>query len=63
MLDRLDLHIEVPWVEFKELHRSPVSETSVDVQKRVLISSSMPMGTLGRKPNLELSFLRLYAIP
>ena len=35
LLDRIDLHIEVPPVEFKELSSSVKSETSAEIKKRV----------------------------
>jgi magnesium chelatase family protein len=36
LLDRIDLHIEVTPVPFKELSATRVSETSVDIRKRVM---------------------------
>jgi magnesium chelatase family protein len=36
LLDRIDLHIEVTPVPFKELSSTRVSETSVDIRKRVI---------------------------
>ncbi len=35
MLDRLDLHVEVPPVNFNELNSNEVCETSVEIKKRV----------------------------
>ena len=35
LLDRFDLHIEVPPVEFEELRNKEVTETSADIKKRV----------------------------
>ena len=35
LLDRLDIHIEVPPINYKELSESPSSETSADIRKRV----------------------------
>ncbi|SHN71963.1 YifB family Mg chelatase-like AAA ATPase [Desulfitobacterium chlororespirans] len=56
LLDRLDLHIEVPRVEFDELHRYPESETSADVQKRVLKARQCQWIRLGEsRTNAEMS--------
>lgn len=56
LLDRLDLHIEVPRVEFGELHRYPESETSADVQKRVLKARQYQWTRLGEsRTNAEMS--------
>jgi magnesium chelatase family protein len=35
MLDRLDIHVEVPAVEFDELSGKPTGETSAEIRKRV----------------------------
>ncbi|MEM5816640.1 MAG: YifB family Mg chelatase-like AAA ATPase [Desulfitobacterium hafniense] len=56
LLDRLDLHIEVPRVEFDELHRYSESETSADVQKRVLKARQCQWTRLGEsRTNAEMS--------
>ena len=36
LLDRIDIHIEVPAVKFKDLASSSVGEKSVDIRKRVI---------------------------
>ncbi len=36
LLDRIDIHIEVPAVKFKELASSSVGEKSIDIRKRVI---------------------------
>jgi len=36
LLDRIDIHIEVPAVKYKELSSSEKGETSVDIRKRVV---------------------------
>lgn len=35
LLDRIDLYVEVPPLEFEELSRKPASESSADIKKRV----------------------------
>ncbi len=35
LLDRLDIHIEVPPVEFQQLQNGPTAESSADIRKRV----------------------------
>lgn len=47
LLDRFDLHIEVPRVKFDELHCYPESETSADVQNRVLKARQCQWTRLG----------------
>jgi magnesium chelatase family protein len=36
LLDRIDIHIEVPAVKFKDLSSSAVGEKSTDIRKRVI---------------------------
>lgn len=56
LLDRFDLHIEVPRVEFDELHRYSESETSADVQNRVLKARRRQWARLGEsRTNAEMS--------
>ncbi|HHY27590.1 MAG TPA: YifB family Mg chelatase-like AAA ATPase [Desulfitobacterium dehalogenans] len=56
LLDRFDLHIEVPRVEFDELHRYSESETSADVQNRVLKARRRQWIRLGEsRTNAEMS--------
>jgi magnesium chelatase family protein len=38
LLDRIDIHIEVPAVKFKDLSSSTVGEKSIDIRKRVMIA-------------------------
>src|SRR5579875_625411 len=35
LLDRIDIHVEVPAVAFKELREGPASESSADIRRRV----------------------------
>ncbi|AGA70038.1 Mg chelatase-related protein [Desulfitobacterium dichloroeliminans LMG P-21439] len=56
LLDRFDLHIEVPRVEFDELHSHPESESSPTVQARVLQARQRQWTRLGEsKTNAEMS--------
>lgn len=56
LLDRFDLHIEVPRVEFDELHGHPKGEPSAEVQSRVLTARQLQWGRLGEsKTNAEMS--------
>ncbi|MGI1658962.1 MAG: YifB family Mg chelatase-like AAA ATPase [Desulfitobacterium sp.] len=56
LLDRFDLHIEVPRVEFDELHSHPDSESSQTVQARVLQARQRQWARLGdSKTNAEMS--------
>jgi len=38
LLDRIDIHIEVPAVKFKDLSSNAVGEKSIDIRKRVMIA-------------------------
>ncbi|MCX6174401.1 MAG: YifB family Mg chelatase-like AAA ATPase [Ignavibacteriales bacterium] len=38
LLDRIDIHIEVPAVKFKDLASSSVGERSTDIRKRVIVA-------------------------
>ena len=56
LLDRFDLHIEVPRVEFEELHDISPGESSATVQKRVLKAREIQWTRLGEsRTNAEMS--------
>ncbi|MEK6552705.1 MAG: YifB family Mg chelatase-like AAA ATPase [Bacteroidota bacterium] len=38
LLDRIDIHIEVPAVKFKDLSSSVVGEKSIDIRRRVIVA-------------------------
>jgi len=38
LLDRIDIHIEVPAVKFKDLSSSAMGEKSIDIRKRVMVA-------------------------
>ncbi len=38
LLDRIDIHIEVPAVKFKDLSSSAVGEKSIEIRKRVIVA-------------------------
>ena len=41
LLDRIDIHIEVPAVKFKDLSSSAVGEKSIDIRKRVIAARAI----------------------
>lgn len=43
LLDRIDLHIEVPAVKFKELSSKAVGETSQQIRERVIAAREIQM--------------------
>lgn len=56
LLDRFDLHVEVPRIDFEELHTGPGSETSSTVQARVLKARELQWTRLGGvKTNAEMT--------
>lgn len=56
LLDRFDLHVEVPRIDFEELHTGPGSETSSTVQARVLKARELQWARLGGvKTNAEMT--------
>ncbi len=56
LLDRFDLHIEVPRVEFEELHGSSQGESSLTVQKRILEARKLQWERLGEsRTNAEMT--------
>ncbi|MBI5190159.1 MAG: YifB family Mg chelatase-like AAA ATPase [Nitrospirae bacterium] len=48
LLDRIELHVEVPAVKFRELASDRAEETSRDVRKRVNKARDVQMGRFGR---------------
>jgi magnesium chelatase family protein len=56
LLDRFDLHVEVPRIDFEELHTGSGSETSSTVQARVLKARELQWTRLGGvKTNAEMT--------
>lgn len=56
LLDRFDLQVEVPRVEFDELHSRPHEETSVEVRARVLKAREKQWRRLGKnRTNSEMT--------
>ena len=47
LLDRIDLYVEVPPLEFDELSRRPAAECSADIKKRVDGARSVQAGRFG----------------
>ena len=44
LLDRIDLHIEVPAVQYKELSSKELGESSTTIRKRVIQAREIQMG-------------------
>lgn len=56
LLDRFDLHVEVPRIDFEELHTQPDGESSSAVQARVLTAREIQWDRLGgEKTNAEMT--------
>ena len=52
LLDRIDLHIEVPPVKFRELSGSPVGETSAQIRARVITARRLQQARFAGKPKI-----------
>ena len=48
LLDRIDIHIEVPAVPYKELMRDAAAESSVEIRKRVVRTRDIQTGRFSR---------------
>ena len=60
MLDRIDLHVEVPAVTAQDLQSAPVGESSAQVRERVILARERQQARQG-KPNQYLSSRELEA--
>lgn len=48
LLDRIDLYVEVPALEFEELARKPQAESSADIKKRVNTARALQVSRFGK---------------
>jgi magnesium chelatase family protein len=61
LLDRIDLHIEVPAVPLEALTRAPEGEPSASIRSRVMQAQERRRGRRQEVPNAQLSFKQLKA--
>ncbi len=52
LLDRIDLHIEVPAVKFREMAAAPPGETSAQIRERVIAARSLQHARFAAKPKI-----------
>jgi magnesium chelatase family protein len=52
LLDRIDLHIEVPAVHYKELSRKETGESSITIRERVIKAREIQMGRFAGKKGM-----------
>jgi magnesium chelatase family protein len=52
LLDRIDLHIEVPAVKFREMNHAPVGETSAQIRERVVTARKLQNRRYAGKPRV-----------
>jgi hypothetical protein len=50
LLDRIDLHIEVPQVKFRDISAEQTGETSATIRKRVVAARQRQQARFARKP-------------
>ena len=48
LLDRIDIHIDVPAVNYRELRNTVASESSADVRKRILRAREIQLDRFAR---------------
>ncbi len=53
LLDRIDIHLEVPAVNFKEMTRGPAGETSVHIKNRVIKARAIQTGRYKKTANIH----------
>ncbi len=53
LLDRIDIHIEVPAVKYKELSSSAKGETSADIRKRVVKAREVQIERFNNTPEIH----------
>ena len=53
LLDRIDLHIEVPAVKFREMSSAQTGETSAQIRERVLASRKIQHARFAAKPKVN----------
>src|SRR5262249_29389014 len=52
LLDRIDLHIEVPQVKFREISSERTDETSAQIRERVIAARKRQQGRFRAKPKI-----------
>jgi magnesium chelatase family protein len=52
LLDRIDLHVEVPQVKFREISGDRTGETSVQIRERVVAARNRQQSRFARKPRI-----------
>jgi magnesium chelatase family protein len=52
LLDRIDLHIEVPQVKFREMSAAPPGESSAHIRERVIASRKLQQARFAGKPKI-----------
>jgi magnesium chelatase family protein len=52
LLDRIDLHIEVPQVKFREMSSAPPGECSAQIRERVIASRKLQHARFASKPKI-----------
>jgi magnesium chelatase family protein len=52
LLDRIDLHIEVPQVKFREMNAAPAGETSAQIRERVIAARQIQHTRFAHKPKI-----------
>jgi len=53
MLDRIDIHIEVPAVKYKDLSSNINGETSEEIRKRVIVAKEIQIARFNEFPNIH----------
>ena len=52
LLDRIDIHIEVPAVKYKDLSKEEKSEPSINIRKRVITARDIQLNRYNEIPNV-----------
>jgi magnesium chelatase family protein len=52
LLDRIDLHIEVPQVKFREMSAAPAGESSAQIRERVIAARKLQHARFAGKPKI-----------
>ena len=52
LLDRIDLHIEVPQVKFREMSAAPAGESSAQIRERVIAARKLQHARFASKPKI-----------
>jgi magnesium chelatase family protein len=53
LLDRIDLHIEVPQVKFREMTSEPNGETSAQIRERVIAARKLQHARFAARPKIS----------